>query len=347
MAKTISFGADDGDFLKLLEAYIQSGNLNFLIGSGASVPAIKLAGNIEHEIDALLQDKKEVEADLKALDFIEEIIDINRDVISEIYSDDIAQTLQGYSDFLSSLDNLLFSRKNSLLPRQANIFTTNYDFFIERAATELSTVVLNDGFDRTSSSKRGYPFSPEKYFDRIFRSGRVYEHHAELPSLNLLKLHGSLTWSKSEANGVRYNLGEFAPLSATDRTDVEKVRDWLSKRAVVLPNMRKFESTVMDRVYFDLLRIYSNALDKENALLIAFGFSFADSHILDVTKRALRNPTAQLIIFAYDEGAANGFGSLFSEQRNVLIVRPANGANISFGELNKMLSDVTPTLPGT
>jgi hypothetical protein len=64
---------DDEETAKLLAPYIQSGNLNFLIGSGASLPAIKTAGDIEKKLDKLIKDGKTEEADRERIGFIEAI----------------------------------------------------------------------------------------------------------------------------------------------------------------------------------------------------------------------------------------------------------------------------------
>ena len=46
---------------------------------------------------------------------------------------------------------------------------------------------------------------------------------------------------------------------------------------------------------------YSNHLERENSVLFVFGFSFADEHIREITKRvAASNPTLLIVIFAYD-----------------------------------------------
>jgi hypothetical protein len=103
------------------------------------------------------------------------------------------------------------------------------------------------------------------------------------------------------------------------------VQEALANRAVILPNMRKFESTLLDRIYFDLLRLYSNALEVENSLLFVFGFSFADQHVLDITKRALRNPTAMIVLFAFQLSDVVDFEDKFSAHRNVLIIHPSDG----------------------
>jgi len=98
----------------------------------------------------------------------------------------------------------------------------------------------------------------------------------------------------------------------------------------------------MERVYYDLLRLFSKAMDHENSVLITFGFSFADEHILDLTRRALRNPTTQLIIVCFDHASAAGYQAKFSKQRNVTVLAPAQGTTIDFNRLNELLISILP-----
>ena len=50
--------------------------------------------------------------------------------------------------------------------------------------------------------------------------------------------------------------------------------------------------------------MYSNALERTSTLLIVAGFSFADEHLANITKRAANaNPTLQIVVFAYDRSA--------------------------------------------
>lgn len=335
MAKTIS-AADISD---VLVYYIQSGSLNFIIGSGASVPAISLAGGIEKEIDELLSAGNHNAANRKALEFIQSLESQNLALDMGIEGDEVAQTLERYSEFLHTLDQLLFRRKSNLLPRQANIYTTNYDTFFEEAAGRSASLALNDGFDRTSSLTGAYKFAPERYFDRIYRSGAVYTRQAEVPTINLVKLHGSLTWRQTNS-GIRFRRGNPPSVDLEKDHEAEVVSAALALRALVLPTMRKHGSTVMDRTYYDLLRIFANSLENENAVLIAFGFSFADEHLREVTLRSLRNPTSQMIIFAYDADAVERFDGLFEGQRNIIIVSPEDGDTIDFAKLSSILNRV-------
>lgn len=337
---------DNSDVTKLLESYVQSGNISFLLGSGASMPAIEVAGDIESEIDELIQNDQHDEADLQALEFIEEIENISAQTLAGRGDDDIEQTLSQYVEFLSVVDRILFERKNLLLPRQANVFTTNYDIFLEYAASDLSSLVLNDGFDRTSSLSGDYILAAERYFDRTYRSGTVYTRQAEIPTINLIKIHGSLTWRK-RADKIVFRDDYPVALSDDEKDDPDSVKGSLDERAIVLPNLRKFGSTLMDRIYYDLLRIFANVMDRENAVLISFGFSFDDEHILEITRRALRNPTSQLIVLAYDGDAAASFAEKFENQRNVLIVAPDEDEVTDFEKFNSILTDVAPDSVGS
>lgn len=321
---------------RLLERYIQSARLNFLFGSGASMPAIQLAGTVEQEIDQHLGASEHEEANIKALTFIEEL-EYQHGFLPDGYTegDDTDVTLKNYLSFLGAVDRILFERKNILLSRQANVFTTNYDEFFEVAASFLPSMVLNDGFNRRIGNA-GFEYAPELFFDRLYRSGAVYQHQSEVPTVNLIKVHGSISWKRAADRKIVLGKPETHQLTAIQKDNPVEVRDALSKRAVILPNMRKFESTLLDRVYFDLLRLYSNAVEMENTLLFVFGFSFADEHILDITRRALRNPTAKVVIFAYSQGGVADFEIKFSAHRNVLVVKPSEGQHIGFPELNAL-----------
>ena len=54
-----------------LVPFFQSGRLNFLLGAGASVPIVKVLGNVEQEINESLAKNNELEAFKEAYKFIE------------------------------------------------------------------------------------------------------------------------------------------------------------------------------------------------------------------------------------------------------------------------------------
>lgn len=340
MAQVFSLNQEQ-DFCEFLSKLIQSANLNFLFGSGASMPAINVAGNIESEINDLLNRGETHAANVKAYSFIEELEEVDPYVSIGIADDVVSNTLESYVNFLQILDHILFERKNIILPRQANIFTTNYDMFFESASSEAPSILLNDGFDRTKPTSGQFKFASEKFFDRIFRSGTSFPTNIEVPSINLIKLHGSLSWQKQK-NEIVFSNKLTGGIPNGEEAAPELIEASLRERVLILPNLRKFQETLMDRVYYDLLRIFSNSFERENALLLSFGFSFCDEHILDITKRALRNPTSALMIFSYDTDSADNFNKIFSAQRNVFVVRPEDNAVIDFAKYNNILTKVGP-----
>lgn len=340
MVTTVQINADNDDTAQLLRPYIQSGNLNFLLGSGASFPAITTAGDIEAEINAHLLLGEGCEANLKAVELIEHIDGVNDAIPNAAAETDVHAVTANYKTFLGLIDHILFVRKNILLPRQATVFTTNYDMFVEHASSLIPSVMLNDGFDRSSGLGADFAFAPERYFDRTYRSGSIYSNQIEIPTVNLVKLHGSLSWRRG-GDSVVYGTAAIKSLTEAEKADPVQVEAYLKKHFLILPNLRKFHATLMERVYYDLLRQFSKAMEQENSVLITFGFSFADEHILDITRRALRNPTAQLFVLAFNAASVAGYEQKFSKQRNVTVLAPTAGATLPFSEFNKMLSSIS------
>jgi hypothetical protein len=81
-------------------------------------------------------------------------------------------------------------------------------------------------------------------------------------------------------------------------------------------------------------------------LLVSFGFSFGDSHILGITKRALKNPTLKLAAFAFSETDREALLKRFNGCNNVDIIAPGSGKNIDFARFNLVLRSILPGLDG-
>jgi hypothetical protein len=339
MPHVVDVTKDPKDFQKSLGRSFQSGHINFLIGSGAAVPAIPLAGVAEEQINALLAGGNETEARLRMYDFIAGVQDPMNRLVRDEPSVANSQTLAQYTRFLGLLETILFERRTTLLPKHVTIFTTNYDLFFEKAAIGHPALSLNDGFNRAPSLTNRLTYSPRNFFNVTYNTNTLYAYKVEVPSVNLIKLHGSLSWAK-EVDDIIFRIAPRDLLPA-DMT-LPQVNSFLDEYAVVLPQATKFRTTLLDRTYYDLLRIYANELDRENALLITFGFSFADEHLLDITRRALKNPTMRLILFAFDTNALVAYQARFAGQSNVVIVHPPAGEQIRFTELNSVIEGAIP-----
>jgi len=336
---------DNKKFSEKLRKTIQSACLNFLIGAGCSCPALKLLGNVETEIQNALGAGNEQEAIKKTYDFLVEHFDVANKIrtgtldTKEKY---IFQTLNNYKMFLNNIAAILFERKSNILHKQANIFSTNYDLFVESAMNTCdNAIILNDGFVRTPRLDKLYPFSTANFFNTVSNTGVLYNYQYELPTINLLKLHGSMNWTVKDNTIVQSfeHLDEAEKLRNTsNECDMKKFNNCFF---VVFPQKDKFEKTVINNTYYDLFRIYANELDKENVVLLVDGFSFADEHILEITKRALKNPTLQLIVFCFSDEDKAAMISKFAPYRNVDICFNKND-NFDFCAFNTLFSNIVP-----
>ena len=85
------------------------------------------------------------------------------------------------------------------------------------------------------------------------------------------------------------------------------------------PTKDKFRDTLINQTYYELLRLFANELEKENTVLFAMGFSFADEHIREIVLRSANsNPTLIVNIFAHSTAAGTEILSRFpaAEIRN-------------------------------
>lgn len=324
--------AFSGALLRML----QSSHLHFLLGAGASAPVIRVAGNVEADILQLVKDGKRAEAEKRTLEFLSTFVEPMTALLAEAPPEAVARKTQEYKSLILAVDAILAARATNLLPRQASIFTTNYDLFLERASEECTSIILNDGFNRVPSLKNEHRFAPERLFDATHHTGNHYDYTAELPSINLVKLHGSMTW-KQKGQDVVFKTLSFDDLKGSvqsGKTDI------LKDLSIVLPTLDKFEQTTLQRIYYDLLRIFANVMERENSLVITFGFSFRDEHIFEIVKRALRNPTLQLVVCCYATEEIHEQEARFSSFNNVTILVPRETGGLDFNWLVALLSGI-------
>ncbi|MDQ1638978.1 MAG: hypothetical protein QOF62_2317 [Pyrinomonadaceae bacterium] len=220
-------------------------------------------------------------------------------------------------------------------------FTVRNDKGNPRGTAAFTSLNLNDGFIRVPRLDRRVEYSSRMFFTQTYNTGNVYDYEVEIPSINFVKLHGSISWTKDDDDVICRIRTRDLLAAGSSPADL---RDFVESYAVVLPQTTKFRTTLMERTYYELLRIYANELDKANTLLISFGFSFNDSHILDMTKKALKNPTLKLIAFAFNDADREAFAVKFDSNNNVEIVTPAVGEEIGFQRFNELLRDVLPRM---
>lgn len=325
---------------KTLINYLQTANINFMIGSGASRPFLETLGDVEVWLTLLAKEGPDLtDVQKKALkasiykSYFDKVIGRN---LTKSPSDRYKNTIKQYASFLSTLNEILNRRGNRLIPKQVNIFTTNIDTLIENAAEEVG-VEFNDGFKGSVNQI----FDETNFRKSISKASLHFQSVAELPVFNLYKVHGSINWEKlsDDRIGNDFMLAQVKAISdalapidssqfiATTYDDAGIIKSYTydelkdAVKALVIanddqynaflteydnlimvnPTKHKFQETVMDMHFYELMRLYSNSLEKENSVLFVTGFSFADEHIANLTMRAANsNPTLQIIVFAYD-----------------------------------------------
>ena len=341
MANCTNIDSNRKEFIGAVQKAVQSANLNFLIGSGCSDPAIKPLGDIEKEIQEKIDNDQGNEAEELIFDFLKPFVESTKALIKNSLNREQSTTLNNYKEFIGAISKILFERKSNILHKQATIFSTNYDLFIEKTTEQFNnSLLINDGFKRTPSLSNKFIFATAEFFNTVYNTGNLFNYQVQVPSINLVKLHGSLNWQIENENIIHSLKYLTKAERLKDSTDTELITEFNNLFAIVLPRNDKFKETLLNQIYYDLLRIYANELDKENTLLIAEGFSFADKHIFEITKRALKNPTLKVIVFCFENDPSE-YIDKFSSNNNVEIVFSEN-EKINFEKFCAFLAKILP-----
>ena len=375
------------DFISYIKSFFSGCRVNFLFGAGFSANLLGVLNNKEIIFQALDKyqpvsddDKKKVTI-LKAYlywSFFNSCIAPIADKASPYKTD-----FKPYIIFGDNLYRIFSERSNPALDRQFNIFTTNYDPIIE-IAFDRSNCICNDGFEGRIIPR----FSTDNYSKSFYRQAMFSNRKSEIPSLNLIKLHGSMTWAKDiigggliyqdfkatinvlnseyetlfdnsmlknidahfTANSIDEAIRQISAIVSTcffdsSISNVDKyekfICDYKKSIIIVNPTKEKFRDTLLNKNYYELLRIFSNELEKENSLLVVNGFSFRDEHILDLVKRSMINPSLKVIIFCYEEKSITEYQRLLEQPKNNNITYVAlENEKLSLDYFNQILSKI-------
>ncbi|WP_455467973.1 SIR2 family protein [Streptococcus salivarius] len=263
--------------IKQLRYFAMTKRLNFLIGSGTSVPAIPLMSFFKSE------DISDEEANNSLSNKVKDVSKKVLEDISKASEEEIIKAvLKRYSEFLKVILQLLYHANSRQVTKNINIFTTNYDLFIEKSLDELmkyESFVFNDGSNG--------------YFNRILDSANYNKSVAyrglndnylnELPTLSLIKPHGSMNWERDQEGNILIK------------------QSVVEDPVVVKPTGIEGQETFLNNHFHDMLRVFQLELDKPQSILIAIGFSFQDKHIAKMLNRSLKNPELNVFIFCYFE----------------------------------------------
>lgn len=393
MEQIIKLSVDAGnvvlseDYKSILKNLFSGCRVNFLLGAGFSANLLGTLSNNEVIFEAVQKhhakndDERKKKIILSAFLYWSFFTRCIEPISSKVSA--YAPSFTPYIKFGEIVHRIFAERGNPALDRQFNIFTTNYDPIIE-LIFDHSPCICNDGFEGRIEPR----FSTDNYSKTYYRQAIFSNRKAEIPSVNLLKIHGSVTWREDIIwGGIEYQqygtqIRDFskrhAPLfdaaimakidahfTADNLADAEKQIDSLFADSIfdpllvkekdysnfldyykmsfliVNPTKEKFSDTLLNKNYYELLRIFSNELEKENSLLVVNGFSFRDEHILDLVKRSMVNPSLKILVFVYNESTISDLQKLFGTPKNNNITYIAlDGEKLSLDYFNQILSHI-------
>jgi len=349
-----------------LTAIFQSDHLSLLIGSGFITAVTSIAGSssqgmdridFEHYKDkikkwadqqttALERGKANFEDDLctamdllKGLKIIEDerAKDLETDINCKL-GDFIRSILKGEKDFIEKdnqnsinyLKSFLISFASRTATRdRLNIFTTNYDRFIEYGC-DLAGILSLDRFIgkikpelRTTRLELDYHYNPPgirgepRYVEGVVR---------------LTKLHGSIDWCFEK----RRNIQRLPIAFGANKLDDEILKNPLDC-AVVYPNSMKCLETAF-YPYSELFRDFSSTICMPNSAVVTYGYGFGDSHINHILQDMLAIPSTHIVIISYDESSDRI--QKFCEYNNKAQITLLMGNH--FGDLKELVDNYLP-----
>ena len=363
-----------------LDRIIRGKNINFLIGSGASVGLYKtLSFGWEYPTFEELVCHKELTDNARIIlymyYFLEIIEPMNELNINKLDNEEEKSVCENYYKLVQTLCEYLQAESNER-PKRINIFTTNYDLLFEKTfdsfVRDNPLIYFNDGsrgvFTRYINNKN--------FYLNITHSGYNDTYRKEVPTINLFKMHGSISWGIEEnhivvkeknnlikrlettiknmeiekkdvkdiidesmdqdLDGFIKNINEKVKVLLDDKEDIdgfsiealnEFYREYL-RLPIINPDKYKFFETISEQHYYQLIRSFSYELEKKQAVLIVFGFSFADEHIKDIFERSLLNPELQVIIICYSKKGQDKLKQTFGGYKNIIFL-PEEKQNIN------------------
>lgn len=283
--------------VEMLKKVIYGQRLNLLLGSGASMPAIPLMKNFAN-------------TDAGNQELLNYVIKVSTNLAAQHprkRSKAEESTLANYIKTLSSFVEILLASNSRVKPKSLNIFSTNYDLFIEKAVDEM----LNSGLEFIfNDGANGYfrrKLDSHNFDNTVSYRGQFENHTDEVPTLKLIKPHGSVNWKRDKDDHVYiYPRVQRNPF-------------------VVLPDGSEARQTFESNHFFDMLRSFQLELAKPDSVLITLGFSFGDQHIAKLVQRALNSPDFMAFILCYDHGDR-------TKIENSLIGQGTKHANLFFME---------------
>ena len=268
----------------------------------------KVPGN---DLEALLSQFE------KAEEFISSSPDsIYKNTLEKIKSIIKEKTRYNFEEkYMNHLALINFFNRRVAEGNKLSIVTTNYDTVLEEAAAYGNYTVF-DGFtfgDNPTFDAKMFDWNLVKDVPNLETKELIYDRHV----INLLKIHGSLTWNKEKNGGIR---------KVSKKTNKSPL--------LIFPSTNKYEQSYR-APYSDLFYKFRELLNRPRTLLVTVGFSFGDTHIFEMVNDAIRHNDGLSMLFTdYSINWSN------SQNLAALKKRSEEGYRIAF--LRATLNDDLP-----
>lgn len=198
-------------------------------------------------------------------------------------------------------------------PSKLTIVTTNYDTLFEDAAESIGFTAMD-----------GFSFSHKPYFDsnmfewnlvKDIENVKTKELEYKRNILNLLKIHGSLTWERDELGIIR------------------KDKSTICTPIMIFPSSNKYMQSYQEP-YFELFTKFQDLLKRPNTLLITTGFSFLDTHISKMITQAItHNKGLSTLVSDFnikqDTGNWNQLVTLMRQNYQIAFLKATMNSNLT------------------
>lgn len=316
---------------KELKEIIQSGHLNLLIGSGCSLDYLSALKDIEIKMN-VEETREEAQKDYyklikKSKAILNESLEANAGEKKKL-----TKTKENYDSLLSFWADTVSKRSLHIVNKQVNIFTTNFDMFMEDSCERLG-IPYNDGFIGQIS-----PIFNVSNFNKVQKYKSLqFDNTSDIPLFNIIKLHGSVSWLE-KGQKIVYSNGSHIADDLDGKTG-DDFKDEYNKIAVINPNAEKHFETVLDTNYASMLRKFTLELEKENSVLMLIGFSLTDKHIKNLLYGVMKsNPTLVVVYFSNSSYDHNLDKFEEKQNQNLYIISPED--KFSFEKSIKYLNEV-------
>lgn len=323
---------------KELKKIIESGHINLLVGAGCSRDYLKSLGDIETRMNGKDEGiRRRAQKEYYSLIKKSKAI-LNKSLIDSAEEEEkINETEENYNAFLKFWADTISNRYLHIVNKQVNIFTTNFDMFME-ASCEQFNIPYNDGF----SGQINPTFRVEN-FNKIQKYKSLqFDNTSDIPLFNIIKLHGSVSW-ETKNKEIIYSNGDHIPGGLDSKIGDEFDKEY-KKINVINPNAEKHIESVMNTIYAAMLRKFVLELEKENSVLIIVGFSLRDKHIENLLYGVMKsNPTLVVIYFSHSKYDADEDRLDEEENYNLYVESPKeNESHLSFKKIIEYFSSMFP-----